>query len=284
MRLSIINVLGVVLLSGCSNVFLQPDRALHGRPDRVGAVWEEAHFESADGTRLTGLWFPSRTAPAKGVVVHFHGNGENMTSHFLFVYWLALEGYDVLAFDYRGYGASAGKKSLSGSVADGHAALIYARARAAGKPLVVLGQSLGGALAAAALERDGGADVAAFVVDSTFASYRGIARDKLSLLWLTRVLKWPLSGLVTERYAPVRFIGKRKPVPLLVLHAKGDPVVPYAQGRAFYDAASGPKEFWDVSGTGHTEAFGSQGAEFRPRLLKWLEAALSGRASPSPGG
>jgi fermentation-respiration switch protein FrsA (DUF1100 family) len=265
-------------LSSCTNVFLQPDRALHLSPDRVGAKWEEARFRSADGTELTGLWFPAAKTPAKGVVVQFHGNGENMTSHFLSVYWLALEGWDVLAFDYRGYGASGGAKSLAGSVADGAAALAYARAKAPGLPLAVIGQSLGGALAVAALDRDGGEGLRALVLDSTFASYRRVARDKLGRLWLTWPLQWPLSALlISDRLAAERFIARRKKVPLLMLHAPDDPVVPYNEGKRLYELAPEPKEFWNVTGAGHTEAFGRQGAEFRPRLRRFLDEALAGR-------
>lgn len=262
-------------LSGCTNLFLQPDRALHLSPDRVGARWEEARFASADGTPLTGLWFPASPGPGKGVVVHFHGNAENMTSHFLFVYWLALEGWDVLAFDYRGYGASGGEKSLEGAVRDGTAALAYARARAGGRPLAVLGQSLGGAVAVLALDRDGGEGVRAVVLDSTFASYRRVARDKMRQLWLTWAFRRPLSwALFSDRLAPERVMARRRPVPLLVLHAPDDPVVPFAEGRRLYEAAAGPKELREVPGSGHTDALGKLGAEYRPQVAAFLDAAL----------
>ncbi len=215
-------------------------------------------------------------ASAKGVVIQFHGNAENMTSHFLAVYWLALEGWDVLAFDYRGYGASGGQKSLSGSVEDGRAALAYARAKAPGLPLVVIGQSLGGAIALAALDGDGGEGLRALVLDSTFSSYRRIAREKLAAHGLTWAFQWPLSRLLfSDRYAPDRLVARRKRVPLLMLHSPDDPVVPYAEGRRLFALAPEPKEFWDVPGAGHTQAFGRQGAEFRPRLLKFLDDALS---------
>ena len=268
-------IAGAVLLAGCTNVFLQPDRHLYLNPDKVGVKWEEARFKSADGTDLTGLWLPAGKAPVKGVIIQFHGNAENMTSHFLSVYWLAREGWDVLAFDYRGYGASGGKKSLAGAVADGAAALAYARGKAPGLPLVVLGQSLGGALAVASLDRDGGAGVAAVVLDSTFSSYRRVARDKLGSVWLTWPFQWPLSLLFSDRWAPDRLIQRRKPVALLMLASPGDRVVPYAEGRRLFALAPGPKEFWDVPGGGHTEAFGRRGEEFRPRLIKFLESSLA---------
>ncbi len=260
--------------SGCSGVFLQPDRVLHGRPEQVGARWEEALFPSADGTQLMGMFLPARPGPGKGVVVQFHGNGENMTSHFVFVWWLTLEGWDVFAFDYRGYGASHGKKSLAGSVDDGVAALRWARAKAAGRPLVVVGQSLGGALALASLEKDGGEGVKGLILDSTFASYRVIAREKLGQLWLTWPLQYPLSFLIGDSLAPERLAARRKPVPLLMFHGEGDLVVPQHHGRRLFDAAAGPKEFVSVPGTGHTEAFGAQRAAQKDRIVSFLAAAL----------
>jgi fermentation-respiration switch protein FrsA (DUF1100 family) len=268
-------------LCACTSLFLQPDHRVYLSPDNVGMRWEAVRFASSDGTALAGLWFPSAKVPAKGVVVQFHGNGENMTSHFLYVYWLALGGWDVLAFDYRGYGASGGEKSIPGTVADGAAALAFARAKASGLPLVVIGQSLGGAAALAALDRDGGEGLRALVLDSTFASYRGVARRKLAGFWATWPLQWPLALLVSDRWAAERFAAWRRPVPLLMLHAPGDPVVPYAEGRRLFARAAGPKAFWDVPGAGHTEAFGRRGAEFRPRLLAFLDEALRASAAPT---
>ncbi|PIR19608.1 MAG: alpha/beta hydrolase [Elusimicrobia bacterium CG11_big_fil_rev_8_21_14_0_20_64_6] len=244
----------------------------------MGAAWEEVKFKSADGTGLTGLWFPARGMPAKGVIVHFHGNGENMTSHYLFVYWLALEGYDVFSFDYRGYGASEGSKSISGAIEDGAAALRLARGRAGGarERLIVIGQSLGGAIALASLDLDGGEGVRGLILDSTFASYRAVARDKLNHVWLTWPFQYPLSYfLISERWAPKRLIARRKRVPLLMMHAVADPVVPYAQGRRLYELAPGPKEFWKIAGTGHTAAFFTLGPQYRPTTLAWLERVLA---------
>lgn len=259
--------------SGCSGVFLQPDRALHAKPEQVGAAWEEARFASADGTPLTGLWLPARPGPGKGVLVHFHGNGQNMTSHFLYVWWLTLEGWDVFAFDYRGYGASGGEKSLGGAVEDGVAALQYARGRAAGRPLVVVGQSLGGAISLASLEKDGGEGVKGLILDSTFASYRRIAREKLGMLWLTWPFQYPLSLLVSDSLAAERYARRRKPLPLLMFHGERDPVVPAHHGRRLFDAALGPKEFVTVAGAGHNEAFGDRRPDHKDRIVAFLAEA-----------
>ena len=83
-----------------------------------------------------------------------------------------------------------------------------------------------------------------------------------------------MSFLISARLAPERFLARRRKIPLLMLHALEDPVVPYNEGHRLYETAPEPKEFWTVSGAGHTEAFGPQGAEFRPRLLRFLNDAI----------
>lgn len=283
MRLLLLLALASVM--GCTGVFLQPDRVLRWLPSRQEGRWEDVHFKSADGTPLFGLWFHAAQAPPKGVIVHFHGNGENMTSHYLFVYWLAAQGYDVFVFDYRGYGASKGEKSLAGAIEDGVAALKTARERAgaARDRLIVVGQSLGAAVAMAALDQGGGEGVRAVILDSTFASYRKIARLKLASSWLTWPLQYPLSLLVSDRWSPERLIARRKPVPLLVMHGPDDPVVPYAQGRSLYDQAPGPKEFWDIEGQGHTQALYARAAQYRPRIRAWLDRVLAQETSATSG-
>lgn len=274
----ILLLLSAALAAGCTNVFLQPDQVHRWIPDRVEGRWEDVRFKSADGTDLLGIYFLAKKTPSKGVIVHFHGNAENLTSHYLFVYWLAAEGYDVFTFDYRGYGGSGGKKSLNGSIEDGVAALRVARGRAGGSRdrIVVVGQSLGGALALAALDRDGGEGVRGVVLDSTFSSYRRIARLKLGSVWPTWALQYPLSALlISDRWAPERLIARRKPVPLLVLHAIPDPVVPYSEGRRLFEKAPGPKEFWKIDGKGHTEALYGLASRYRPPFLEWLDRILN---------
>ena len=80
--------------------------------------------------------------------------------------------------------------------------------------------------------------------------------------------------LISDRFAPERFVARRAQAPLLVIHSQDDPVVPYDQGRRLYDAASEPKEFWRLDGSGHTEAFFQRGPQYRPALLYWLDKAL----------
>lgn len=265
-------LLPLAALCGCTRLFFHPSRAVFSDPAAFGLKYEVLKFPSLDGTELTALFVPPEGKP-RGTVVDFHGNGQNMTAHFPYTAWLAAEGYNVLIPDYRGYGASAGKPTLGGLVLDARAALAHALKLPGAKPdrIVVFGQSLGAALAVAAVA-ESGFRPAALVLEGTFYSYRGVAAAALRGRWFT----WPLAGLapflVSGRHSPADLIGKID-CPKLFIHSESDGTVPFTQGRKLFEAAPEPKELWVVPG-GHIEAFGEHGEVYRPRLAAWLRSSI----------
>src|SRR5829696_7777680 len=115
-------------------------------PDGAEDVW----FRSADGTRLHGWFFRSESKPESATIVYFHGNGGNISD----IGWVgqrfAKQGFDVLLFDYRGYGASEGEVGAeAGLYADGDAAVAFVINEKDARPdrVVLYGQSLGTAVA-----------------------------------------------------------------------------------------------------------------------------------------
>jgi len=260
-------------LSGCTHLFFQPSRNIFSDPSSNGLKYEAIKFSSGDGTPLTGLFFPAAGAPL-ATVVHFHGNAQNMTAHYPYSAWLAREGFNVFIFDYRGYGASGGKPSLDGLVMDGKAALEQALKLPGAKlgRIVILGQSLGGAIAVAAAG-EAGFRPAALVLEGTFYSYKGVASAALRRHWLTWPALWLPPLAVSGKHSPADNIGGLA-CPKLIIHSVKDSRVPFAQGKKLFDAAPGPKEFWTVPG-GHIEAFYSYRETYGPRLLEFLGKALA---------
>ncbi|OGT20898.1 MAG: hypothetical protein A2V90_01435 [Gammaproteobacteria bacterium RBG_16_57_12] len=266
-------MLPVTLLSACNGMFFYPMQTLVRTPAQLGLAYEEINFPSLDGTQLNG-WLLRAKGEAKATVVFFHGNAENISTHIGAVYWLPAAGYNVFLFDYRGYGLSQGKAELHGVHLDARAALQYIRERPDIDPsrLIVFGQSLGGAIAlyTAATED---IPLRAVVVESAFARYRGIFREKLGGFFLTWPLQWPLSLGVSDQYSPQAVVGQLK-APLLIIHGDADPIIPIRHAYDLYEQAGKDKELWVVEGGGHTAAFGPFREVYRPKLLEYLRQRL----------
>ena len=267
----------VLLLSGCSSMLYYPTHALYFPPEARGYHPEEVGFRSADGTELSGWLFRHEGGAAKprAVIVFYHGNGENLSSHYVSLLWVLKQGYDFFIFDYRGYGLSKGDPSPRGTVADGEAALRLIRARYAGTPLVILGQSLGGAVALRnAIDLKDEIALRAVVIESSFASYEEVGRRVLARGILTWPFQWLPWLVLSDRYAPDGDIAKLAPVPLLVLHAENDRLVPFRCGEVIFAQAKEPKEFWKIPGNGHADSFLRFGPEYQRKTKDWIEAAL----------
>jgi pimeloyl-ACP methyl ester carboxylesterase len=265
-------------LGGCASFFFYPSKERYGNPELEKAAPEDVWCESAGGIRLHGLRLHPVTSPPRGTIVFFHGNAENVRTHINAVLWLVGEGYQVVAFDYRGYGMSAGTPDIAGVNEDG-LAILDAAFRMEGvdrERVAVLGQSLGGAVAVYAVARSPWKPrVRAVVADSAFAGYRRIVRDKLKEPIVTWPLAYPASWTVDDGRSPERWIGTLSPVPVVVIHGTKDPVVPYSHGELLYRLANDPKGFWAVEGGGHTDALFLP--DVRKQLVDFLDSVLPPR-------
>ncbi|RIX75946.1 alpha/beta hydrolase [Acidovorax cavernicola] len=264
--------LPLFLLGGCvQSMFYYPDRVRYETPDALGLRYESVRFTSADGTRLNGWFIPAAGRPdpkvAKGTVVHFHGNAQNMSSHWRFVAWLPRQDYNVFVFDYRGYGESEGKPEPKGVFEDSNAALDHVRARADvdASRLFVFGQSLGGTNAIAAVGSGNRTGVKAVAIESTFYSYSAIANDKL-----------PGAGLlVGNDYAASKYVAAIAPIPLLLIHGTADAVIPHGHSQRLLAEAKEPKQLIEVPGAGHLEPMSAPrfGTIYQQTLTRFFESA-----------
>ncbi len=267
-------------LPACTHLFYQPQRMGFYHPADFGFANEDVLFESSGGRKLNGWYFPpAGGAEEKGIIVQFHGNAENISTHFLSLAWVVKYGYGLFTFDYSGYGASEGSPSQQTLNEDAVAALTYAegllKARNPAGPkkvLVAYGQSLGGAVLLRALaDFPRRASIDTVVIESSFASYKEIARQKLSQHWFT----WPLQPLayllVSDAYAPEDVIPSLAGTRILVIHGSDDAVVPIRFGKRIFELAGEPKTFWEVPHGHHIDAMTVHGDEYREKLIAFIE-------------
>ena len=208
----------------------------------------------------------------KATVLHLHGNAANISNHLPLVSWLPARGYNVLMIDYRGFGRSEGKPSLDGIVDDAAAALTYLRTRTDVDPtrVVVLGQSIGGATALRLLARDAkGVRIA--IIDSAFASYRGIARDATAGGPLAPIAALTAGVLPGPDRDPITAL-KSIRIPLIFVHGKRDSVIDAVNSERLHAAATG-SQHWSVPDAMHIMALAQPGS-WRKTLVQAMDEAV----------
>jgi pimeloyl-ACP methyl ester carboxylesterase len=131
-----------------------PERGIARRPEEVGLAVRELEIDTDDGERLDG-WLVRSGDPWRGHVLFCHGDGGNIGDRVEQARLLASAGFEVLLFDYRGYGRSSGRPSEGGTYRDARSArdALLRHEEADEFRLIYLGESLGGAVALALASR-----------------------------------------------------------------------------------------------------------------------------------
>lgn len=272
--MKLFSILALLLsLAGCSSMLFYPEPGLPFTPDQARLQYRDVNLTAADGTRLHGWWLAAKEGvPVKGTVLHLHGNGGNLSWHLGGSGWLPEQGYQVLMLDYRGYGRSQGEPSLPAIYQDVQAAFDWLNAAPEVKsaPLVVLGQSIGGALAVHYLSQhpQERARVKALILDGTPASYRDVARYTLGTSWLTWPLKTPLSWLIPDSDSALNGLPQLAGTPMLIFQSMDDTLVPLANGISLYKAAPPPRVLQLTRG-GHVQTFADP--LWRQVMVRYLE-------------
>lgn len=257
-------------LHGCSGIFFFPQKSHRQTPDQLGLVYEDIFFTSADNLTIHGWWLHAQ-GPVMGTVYFLHGNAENISTHIHNVAWLPAHGYQVFLLDYRGFGLSQGKPDLPGALQDIRNGLQFILAHDAtrGKPIYLLGQSLGASMAIyfAASDPLAQQHLSAVISDAAFARYSEMARHVTGQSWLTWPLQYPVSWSMIRGYDAIDYVADIAPVPLLLIHSEDDQIVPYANNGKLLQAALPPKAFLKTRGP-HTATFSD--SKNRDYLLDYL--------------
>lgn len=232
-------------------------------------TFEDVNFQSADGTRLHGWYFPHPTATLQ--VLYCHGNGEDVAALGPYMDLLRTRHQvSVFAFDYRGYGRSEGKPDEAGVLADGRAAQQWLAQQAHIRPeqVVLWGRSIGGAVAVQ-LAADLGAH--GLILERTFTNLPDVAAYHYS--WL------PVRRLMRNRFDSLARIGEYRG-PLLQSHGTADEVVPFQLGQALYEAAAAsPKQFVTMPGVTHN---GPNDEDYYTELARFLDHLRANNLNRSP--
>jgi uncharacterized protein len=240
-----------------SNCFY-PDHYIYFDPEMRGFHKEDIWVQE----RIHG-WFihPKDANPKPATIVHLHGNAENMTSHITGSLFLLEMGYDILAFDYSGYGQSKGSPSLDAIQQDAKAVFnqVFNNPETYGSTIFGFGQSMGAYTLARILpdfSRLKGA-----ILEAGLYSFYDLFAESYPFMECT---------IPNEGYSALDTL-PRSSVPKLFIHGTADVVVPYSHSIRMHEAAAEPKELLILEGVGHIDAFISGHAfTYREKIREFI--------------
>lgn len=229
---SVVLIYGIVLVGSCSfsEKLIFPYRG-SSYDDTLSGL----HLlESSDGQTIATRYLPAPNE--KFLILHFHGNYEDIGQLDPLYNHLRSYGWSILAMDYRGYGLSQGSPKEKTCYLD--ATRLYQRALELGytsDQIIIWGRSVGGGLAVELARQE---KARALVLESAFATAFRVATH-IPIVPFDRFHNLSKISSVEE--------------PLFILHGNHDTVIADWHSEKLYHKHLGPKEQHLIEGAGHND-------------------------------
>lgn len=306
-------IAGCMILAASRDAYaLKPEPGHPATPADYGMIYQEITFEAEDGVSLAGWFYPAQdtTGIATGMVgsipipdhlkaaprpyatldeerrptiVICCGDAGNMSYLIFYAFELVTHGFNVLTFDWRGFGDSdpwptdPDRLAYSEYLLDYSAAVDCALARdeVDREKLGLFGFSTGGYLSfATAATRP---EIAALVV-------RGIITTFEDVMPILKEQKPERALYPAPDYPPELLPLSAAPslsIPVLLIVGEQDVRTPPWMSRQVFDQLAGPKDLWIVAGASHGGQTGPESIaqdEFFERLRRFFRESLSSEA------
>ncbi len=274
-------VMGLIVIAPVVSTVHLIHRLPSHSPADLNLPFEEVALTTADRVRLAGWYIPA--AEPRGVVIFCHGHGAHRGQVLGMLDTFVQSNLDVLAFDFRGHGASHGHTLTFGhrEVEDVIAAHELARRRLPGKPVFLVGVSYGASVTLQALPRL--PDVHGAWVEAPFSRFSNVAEHKFSrvppaiarpMLSVCYLVTWMDCGFWPQQINPIEKLNDVR-TPIAFVHGRKDELVPFREGELLYASYRGPKECFWVEDANHFSLFSNTRSEYQSRLSAFLEGRLS---------
>jgi alpha-beta hydrolase superfamily lysophospholipase len=256
-----------------ANALLHPQRRpMTRQPNRP---FDAVELEGA-GVKLKGWWF--HAAEKRGTLVYLHGVADNRGSSVGIADHFLARGFEVIAYDSRAHGESGGDACTYGFYEKQDLRRVLDRVAAT--PIVLMGSSLGAAIALQGAAED--RRIAAVIAVSPYSDLRTAASERAPF--------FASKGNLAEAFQLAEAEGKFRvddvsPVsaaphiasPTLIIHGDHDEETPPAHAQRIFAALHEPKRLILVRNAGHNHVLD---AKVWGEIDRWLDAALAGRAHP----
>jgi len=218
--------------------------------------FEERWFDMADGARINALYFKANNP--KGVIYYHHGNAGNLARWGEVSYFFTDLGYDVLIYDYRGYGKSTGERSEQVLFEDAISIYDQLSKEWPSERIVIYGRSIGSAMASYTASKK---KHKFLILETPFHSLTDMGRHYFPV--------FPLSSFMNYPFENAEHLKKSKN-PIFIFHGTEDNIVPYSSGLKLYKSLQDqPVEFITIEEGNHNNLI--EFSSFRKRIKGVLQ-------------
>lgn len=237
-------ILVVYVLSGALLYFFQKKLIFH--PIVVAAdqayhfdvPFQEMNVRVNDKTTINAILFKA-AQPARGIVVYFHGNAQNVSYYAYASQYFTKHGYEVLMMDYPGYGKSTGTLTEEDFYADALQMYQVARTHFSPDSIIIYGRSLGTGIAA---QLASVRDCKRLVLEAPYYNLTDMAMKMAPIYPYGFMLNFKFP---TNEYLP------NVTAPITIIHGTDDRTVPYESGLKLKEFFKKSDSFITISGAGH---------------------------------
>ena len=236
-------LIGLYLLLALALYFFQENFIFLGEPldqdfeYHFETPFEERNFKMMDGAVINALHFKADSS--KGIIFYHHGNAGNLDRWGGIAEYFIPFGYDVLIYDYRGYGKSSGLRSEKTLHQDAQHIYEELRKDWTFDQIIIYGRSLGSGLACH-LAANNPAQM--LILETPFYSLQSMASWRFPVLPTSLLVKYEMLNWKRLQEANL---------PIHIFHGTDDDIVPYWSGKKLYEAVKDKATLSTIEGAQH---------------------------------
>ena len=239
-------------------------------PSDIDIYWEEFKIKTPDNELISAWFIPcssdtnspnslnneANSDIATSCIIFSHGNGGNISHRLETIKLIHNLGYNLLIYDYRGYGKSTGEIKTAGTYTDVITVYDFLTKEKGFEKIVSHGRSLGAAMASKlAKERL----CVGLVLESAFTSLGNLAAEDYPYL--------PIKLLLLHNYKTLHD-AKESSCRALVIHSPEDLMIPFNHGQVIANQLGLRAELLEITGD-HNDGFLVSGKKYSDALGKF---------------
>lgn len=203
--------------------------------------YREVNLPYTYTSNISVIQFPTRDSVAKGVVLYFHGNRENISWYAKHAPRFTTHGYEVWMIDYPGYGKSTGEFTEQRLYDWALQLYKLARARYTPDSIILYGKSMGTGIAA---QLGAVRDCKKLILETPYYSFPSIIGAYFPVYPVERMIrcKIPTWQYLQEVTAPVT-----------IFHGTSDGVIRYSNAKRLQPFLKPGDEFVTIEGGSHND-------------------------------